>query len=218
MDATTRIRKFQCPRCLNRIALPDAESARAETQRKSAAGSASTKKPGVPDHDAVRVAELESDLEILRAENAMLKARVEGLHAENRDLAQTHGLKKGPKKAAGSSRGGSASATAAKGRLERALTDQVRQCRELERRIRESEEQKTAAVERVEQLLATLKESTLLAQRIADLDSRVNAMGVDYVRTVMRLWDVELENARIRRAGVASADAMDRVKRTFDGG
>lgn len=67
VEAGGRRKRVQCPKCLNAITVtPPAEKPA----------------PAARAPDRFDVAALESDLEILKTENAMLRARVEGLQAE----------------------------------------------------------------------------------------------------------------------------------------
>ena len=67
VEAGGRRKRVQCPKCLNAISVtPPTEKAA----------------PVARAPDRFDVAALESDLEILKTENAMLRARVEGLQAE----------------------------------------------------------------------------------------------------------------------------------------
>jgi chromosome segregation ATPase len=118
-------------------------------------------KPAEP--HAARVAELESDIEILRSENAMLRARVEGLQTERDALAESLGKTGAPDAAAPE--------------------------------LAEKNE-KLAAAQAA--LTATLKESSQLVEKLLDTHARAEAMGADYVRAVVRINELEVENAILR--------------------
>lgn len=67
LEAGSRRKRVQCPKCLHAIPVAAPEPKAAPARRTA---------------DRFEVSALESDLEMLRAENAMLRARVEGLQAE----------------------------------------------------------------------------------------------------------------------------------------
>lgn len=138
VDLGNRRKKMQCPRCLNAIPVERPVTL-------------------APDVDPLRIAELESDIEILRTENAMLRARVEGLQAE-KNARETE---------------------LSPGRVEVesqliALTAEI-----------------TAVRVQLKNAESALRESSNLITYLASMDSRINILGTNYVRAIVRITELE---------------------------